>query len=130
VLEGNFNLPVGFVTGGFFTTTRAGNIVANVDYTFANSEVLVWIAQGQCFPEQFDADACTFVATSFAGGDPRSVGVIGAAVGPYTFLVYNGGPADEAFSVQVIHTPTAASASREGGAAASGGSWRGRAPIR
>jgi hypothetical protein len=113
VLEGSFALPVDFVTGGFFTTDRAGTIVATVDYTFATSQIVVWIARGQCTFEQFSADQCTYAATSFAGGDPRTVSITGAAAGTYTLIVFNAGPADEAFSVQVVLTPSAASASDE-----------------
>jgi len=132
VLEGNFNLPVDFVTGGFLTTTRTGTIVATVDYTFANSEILVWIAQGRCDFDQFINDTCTFAATSFGGGDPRVVSVTGAVAGQYTLIVYNGGPADEAFSVQVVHTASAASASSEAAVVSRGkqGSWRGRRALR
>ena len=113
VLEGSFALPVEFVTGGYFTTDRAGTIVATVDYTFATSQIVVWIARGECTFEQFSADQCTYAATSFAGGDPRVVSVTGAAAGTYTLIVFNAGPADEAFSVQVVLTPSAASASNE-----------------
>ena len=127
VLEGSFNLPVDFVTGGYFTTDRAGTIVATVDYTFATSRILVWIARGQCTFEQFSAEQCTYAATSFAGPDPRSVSVTGAAAGTYTLIVANSGPVDEAFSVQVVLTPSAASASDEAVSTPSRpGAWLGK----
>jgi hypothetical protein len=111
VLSGNFTLPVDFVTGGFFTTTRAGALVATIDYTFATSQIVVLIARGECTFEQLTADTCTYAATSFSGPDPRSVTVPSAAAGTYTLIVANLGPADEAFSVQVVLTPSAAAAS-------------------
>lgn len=132
VLEGNFNLPVDFLIRGFFTTTRTGTIVATVDYTFANSQIAVWIARGQCSFEQFVNDECTIAATSLGGADPRVVTHTGAVASPYTIIIYNGGPAEEAFSVQVIHTPSATSASTAAGVASpsSQGSWAGRRAAR
>jgi hypothetical protein len=131
VRSGSFDLPVDFVAGSFFTTDRAGTIVATVDYTFANSDILVWIARGECTFEQFVDDTCTYAATSFSGGDPRSVAVAGAAAGTCTLIVYNGGPADEAFSVQVVLTPSAATVGNPSAGVAKRvnleSAWRGRA---
>jgi hypothetical protein len=67
------------------------------------------------------------VATSFAGGDPRTVTVTGAAAGRYTLIVFNGGPDDEAFNVQVVLTPSAAAASSDAAVVTPvPGSWLGK----
>jgi len=111
VLQGNRSLDVNFVSGDYFTTDRAGTLEAVVDYTFANSLILVWIARGECTFDQFTAEQCTYAATSFAGPKPRRVSVTGASAGTYTLILGNAGSQAEALSYQVVLTPSASSAS-------------------
>jgi len=113
VLEGSSPLAAGFAAGAYFTTDRVGTIEATVNYTFAASEILVWIATGQCTAELFGAERCTFATSSFSGPRPRTVTLTGAAAGTYTLVVANLGPDDEAISVQVVFTPSAGAASGE-----------------
>jgi len=131
VLEGSLSLDVNFVNGEFFTTDRAGTLDATVDYTFASSQIVVWIARGQCSFQQFLDDQCTYAATSFAGSKPRRVSVTGASAGTYTFIVFNAGPDAEAISFQVVLTPSAGAASAvatEPAAIQPRGSFVGRMP--
>lgn len=111
VIEGNTSLAMNFVNGFYFTTDRAGTVDATVDYTYAASQMIVWIARGQCSSDLFSAEQCTFAATSFAGGKPRKVSVTGAAAGTYTLIIANAGPNDEALSYQVVLAPSASAAS-------------------
>ncbi len=110
LLEVNHELPAGFAGAELFTTTRAGTIVATVDYTFPDSGILVWLARGECTEEMFFADQCPFAATSLSGARPRTLTVPGASVGVYTFIVGNLGPQDEAIAMQVVFTPSASAA--------------------
>src|SRR4051794_38036655 len=48
VSQGNTALAVNTARGVFFTTSRAGTLDTTVDYTFADSNIVVWIARGQC----------------------------------------------------------------------------------
>jgi hypothetical protein len=123
----NVSLQPSFAFGEFFTTDRAGTIDANVDYTFATSPIVVWIARGQCTADQFGAGACDFAATSFAGSKPRRVSVTNAPAATYTLIVGNGGSEAESVSYQVILTPSAASAASAGAPSFEGG-WRTRLP--
>jgi hypothetical protein len=111
VASGHTNISAHFARGQYFTTDRAGTLDATIDYTFAESAIVVWIARGRCAPEQFGAGGCDFAATSFAGEKPRRVSITSAAAGQYTIVVGNGGPKDEAISYQVVLTPSVAAAS-------------------
>ena len=130
VSQGSTALEVDFVTGTYFTTGRAGTLDATVDYTYADSFLVVWIARGQCTAELFDADQCDFAATSFTGSKPRRVSVTGAAAGTYTLIAANGGPRDESISYQVVLTPTVASAPVRSESASSSAAAGWSAPIR
>jgi hypothetical protein len=110
VAQGSVAIPLDFVAGTFFATDRAGTLDATVDYTFADSRMVVWIARGRCTADQFGAEQCDFAATSFTGPKPRRVSVTGAAPGNYTLIIGNGGPRDESISMQVVLTPTVAAA--------------------
>jgi hypothetical protein len=109
VLQNTYAIPVYYVYGEYFTTDRAGTLDATIDYTYANSQILVWIARSTCTPSLFAVDQCEYLATSFAGPKPRRVSVTGAAAGNYLLLVGNLGPQDESVSYQVVLTPTASS---------------------
>jgi hypothetical protein len=110
VSRGSFALPVNFVGGDVFTTEGTGTLDATVDYTFNDSRMVVWIARGRCTADQFNAESCDFVASSFAGSRPRKVSVTGIGAGTYTFIVGNAGPRDESISYQVVFTPSVAGA--------------------
>lgn len=118
VAEDSGAIPAGFAAGGYFSITRPGTIDATVDWTFPTSLIVVLIARGQCTEELFAADQCDFVAESFGGPKPRTVTVRGAAAGTYTIIVANLGDVDEAVAIQIVLTPSGASASRAGGAGA------------
>jgi hypothetical protein len=105
------SIAVGFGYGTYFDTSATGTIDATVDYTHADSSVLVWIAKGQCTGEQWVANQCTYVATSFSGGKPRKVTATGQTAGTYTLIVGNLGPKDEAVSMQVVFTQASAGGS-------------------
>jgi hypothetical protein len=131
VLEGSDSLAVDFALGRYFTTDRAGIIDATVDYKHVASEIIIWIARGQCTPEQFEADRCTYAATSFSGEKPRKVSVTGAAAGDYTLIVGNLGPDDEQVSFRTVLTATGGAAVSQGltpSSAGDAGSYRVRIP--
>ena len=112
VLAGNFELDVNFVTGGLFEISSTGTIDVTVDYTFADSILLTYIAKGNCTFELFNADQCNYVATSFTGPDPRILSATNQSAGAYTHIVWNLGPHRERFATQVIFPPQAGAASR------------------
>lgn len=124
----NVSVRAGFAVGEFFTTDRAGTLEAVVDYTFATSTMVVWVARGQCTADQFGANQCDYAASSFVGAKPRRVSVTGAAAGTYTLIVGNGASQDESISYQVVLTPSAAAAANAGAGARAEGSYVVRLP--
>jgi hypothetical protein len=114
VVEGSDSLDVNFAIGTYFTTDRAGVIDVTVDYTSAGSQILVWIARGECTEEQFQDEQCNYGATSFSGDKPRKVSITGAAAGTYTLIVANLGPDEEQISFRGMLTSTGNAARAEG----------------
>jgi hypothetical protein len=82
-----------------------------VDYTFTDTILAVWIANGRCTGEQFEADQCQMLATSFSGGKPRKVALADRGAGSYTLIAGNAGPRDESVSFQVVFTRSATAGS-------------------
>ena len=107
VLSSSAALAGYYGVGSYFTVDRVGALDVTVSYTFATSQIWVYLAPGQCTPELFNADQCTYLATSFAGPNPRRMSVAGAAAGTYTLIVLNGGPDAESIQYQVVLTPAA-----------------------
>jgi hypothetical protein len=101
-----FPIEVAYVWLWSFDISGTGTIDATVDYTYSDTNLLVWIARGSCTPQQFVDDVCQFVATSFAGSKPRRVTATNQTAGTYAFLVGNMGPHDESISYQVVFTQT------------------------
>ncbi len=107
VLQDSQSIPAGYLYAWNFTTSRTGTMDITVDYTYAENTMLVWVARGTCTADQFQAEQCTYAATSFTGSKPRKVSVTGAAAGTFTLIVGNLGPKDDSIAFQVVLTPTA-----------------------
>jgi hypothetical protein len=124
VSTGQGSLPRDFVGRATpFTTTMTGNLDATVDWTFATNDLDVFIARGDCTPQQFFDRQCNIAAFSVSDtAKPERVQLTAAPPGLYTLLVGNVGPQEESLSWQVVLTPvrTAFSAT-----AASSGTDRG-----
>lgn len=114
LLQGSQRLPVMVAMGAYFQSDAGGTLDATVDYTFATSQILVWIVRGQCTEAQFAANQCDVAASSFTGPKPRKVSVTGAASGSYLLVVGNAGPQEEAVSFQIVLTPGPSGASLDG----------------
>jgi hypothetical protein len=110
VSQGSTDVPVGYAYGVYFDVSPTGTIDATVDYTYADTILLAWIAKGQCSADQFGNDQCQFVASSVTGGKPRRVSATGQPAGTYTLIFGSLGPKDEAVSYQVVFSATAAAA--------------------
>jgi hypothetical protein len=113
VSTGQGTLEVDFVgRAAPFTTTLTGTLDATVEWTFATNDLDVFLARGDCTPQQFIDNQCNIAAFSLSDtAKPEKVRLAGAAPGVYTLLVGNSGPENESLSWQVVLTPTASSAS-------------------
>lgn len=103
-------LPVDRAIYRSFDTTFPGALDATVDYTYADTRLLLWLAKGLCTPDLAQIEQCNYVATSFAGPKPRKLSATGTTAGQYTLIIGNFGPQDEAISYQVVLTPNAGAA--------------------
>jgi hypothetical protein len=95
-----------------FATSLTGTLEVTVDWAFATNDIDVFLARGDCTPQQFVATQCNIGALSTsASAKPESVQLTGAAPGTYTLLLGNVGPDRESLSWQVVLTPSASSGS-------------------
>jgi len=110
VAEGTESLAASFAVGIPFTVDVAGRLDATIDYLSGASQVGVWIAQGKCSFEQFEADECRYAALSLSGNTPRRLVVAEAAPGEYTLIAANLGANDERVSYRVVRMTSSTSA--------------------
>jgi hypothetical protein len=102
VLQGGIEIPVDYHYEWWFTTPRGGTLDITVDWTFADSVVWVYLAQGTCTEAQIQAGQCQYIIQSLVSAPkPRVLTLPNAAAGPYTLLIYNGSkrPESVAFTV-------------------------------
>jgi hypothetical protein len=82
-------------------TTQDGRIDVSVDYTFSDSQVLLWLTDRQCNFNLFQADGCDYLVKSLAGPKPRTMSASGVKAGTYTLFIANDGPHDEQLTYSV-----------------------------
>jgi hypothetical protein len=111
VAQGGQSVEVGYAYGVYFNVDATGTLDVTVDYTFSDSLMLVWLAKGRCTEEQFAADQCTYVTTSYSGGKPRTFSASTQPAGTYTLIVGNLGPKDESISYMVVFAQSSAGGS-------------------
>lgn len=110
LVQGSDKLPEKQVLSFDVTTTKAGTVEVTVDYSFADSQVLVWLTDRQCSPQLFNQDSCDYLAKSLSGAKPRVISASGVAAGTYSVFVANDGPHDEQVSWKVTLASTSGSA--------------------
>jgi hypothetical protein len=110
VAQGSDRLPARQVLNFDLTTSAKGTVEVTVDYTFADSKILVWLTDRQCSPQLFQSDSCTYLAKSLEGAKPRVISATGVAAGTYSVFVANDGPRDEQVSWKVTLSATSGSA--------------------
>lgn len=101
VFEGSGPVPSFFLVTQSFSTTTTGRLDVILDWTFAASTIGVYVVQGPCSLDQFNARTCNFVIRSEGGPKPRRVSA-SASAGAYTLLVGNFSTQDESVSTQIF----------------------------
>ena len=97
------SIPTSFVDVESFTTTATGRVDVFVDWTFPDSPIGVYVVQGSCNLDQFNARACNFLIRSEPPGTkPRKVSASNVAAGGYQLLIANFADVDESLSTQVF----------------------------
>jgi hypothetical protein len=132
VVQGTFTglgpLVLGIVPP--FTTSAAGTLDVQVDWTFASNDVDVYLARGSCSFEQFVSQRCDLAAFSeSATAKPERLTVPNAAAGMYTLLIGNLGPGDESLSY-VVGLTAGGTLSTSSARAAAGQPSRARGYVR
>ncbi|MGE4162185.1 MAG: hypothetical protein AB7G23_10685 [Vicinamibacterales bacterium] len=92
-----------------FTTTATGTIGASVDWTFANSDLDLFLVRGTdpCTLDQFNNRQCPFLgAAESLTTKPETLSVPDLAAGAYTLYVANFADVQESVSVQITLTAT------------------------
>jgi hypothetical protein len=107
VTEGGFNkLEAEFIGSLTFTTSRAGTISTNVDWTFSTNEVWVAIAAGNdpCTNADglFNPSQCTFLVSDNTTAKPKALATSSQPAGTYTVYIRNIGPGTESASYQIF----------------------------
>jgi hypothetical protein len=112
VSQGNDSLESGFLGWVVFTTTTAGTLGVEVNWTFPTNDVDIFLARGNdpCTDETFDNRTCSFVATEESiSMKPEKLSVPNMAAGTYTLYIANFGDTDESVAWQATLTSTSAS---------------------
>jgi hypothetical protein len=112
VSQGNRALGSKFLAPVVFTTTAAGTVAVEVNWTFATNNVDIFLARGSepCTLQTFNNRSCGFIATEESTSmKPEKLTVTGLAAGTYTLYVGNYGASDESVAYQVTLTSTSAS---------------------
>lgn len=97
------SIPASVVDVESFTTTSTGRVDVSLDWTFADSPIGVYVVQGSCNLDQFNARACNFLIRSEPpGAKPRKVSASNVAAGGYQLLIANFADVRESFSSQIF----------------------------
>jgi len=88
-----------------FTTTAAGVLDVTVDWTLAQDNVEIYLAQGECTIDQVNQRTCPFAGFSeSATAKPERIHIPSLAAGTYSLMIGNRGPSIESVSYQIVLT--------------------------
>jgi hypothetical protein len=103
VAEDSGPIEAATLVGGPLTTATTGRLDVTVDWTFASSDIGVYLTtRDSCSIDQFNADTCTFIIRSEGGAKPRKVSAPNLAAGAYDLMIANFSEQDESVSVRVV----------------------------
>jgi hypothetical protein len=88
-----FSLPV--------TVATAGRLDLTVDWTFATNPVGLYLVQGSCTLDQFNARTCTYLLRVETSAKPKKASV-SVTPGTYSMLVANFGPQQDSGVAQAV----------------------------
>ena len=89
-----------------FSATTSGRLDITVDWTFAASQLGIYLVTASSCPiDSFNAGSCTFLTRSETAVKPRKISVT-ANAGNYELLVANFSAQDESVSGQVVLSST------------------------
>lgn len=104
LLQGSGSLPARTIDEERVSVSAAGRLDVVLDWTFAESPIGLYIVQGPCSLDTFNARTCNFLARSESGSKPRRVSASNVTPGTYSVLIANFATVDEALSLQVFQS--------------------------
>ena len=107
LFSGSDGIGARFILYYTFSTTATGTIGASVDWTFATSDLDVFLARGThpCSLEQFNNRQCTFLGSATSTtSKPEQLSVPNLTAGPYTLYIGNFSNTQESLSYQISLT--------------------------
>jgi hypothetical protein len=102
VFQGGTAFPPSTLDTESFATSTTGRLEVTLDWTFPASPFGVYVVQGACDLQQFNARSCNFLLRSDSGPKPRKVSAPNVAAGSYSLLIANFGSQNESVSTQVV----------------------------
>jgi hypothetical protein len=97
------SIPSNVLDTESFTTNSGGRLDVVLDWTFADSQMGVYVVQGSCNLDQFNSRTCNFLIRSEPPGPkPRKVTASNVSPGTYGLLIGNFSDVDESASTQVF----------------------------
>jgi hypothetical protein len=123
LFQGSGSVPAETLVGSPVVVGTAGRLDVILDWTFADSDIGVYVAQGSCDIGQFNARTCNFVIRSESGAKPRKVSS-SVSAGTYLFLIANYASREESASTQVILSSSGCPGLTSNAAIASGSATR------
>lgn len=83
------------------TATTAGRLDLTVDWTFASNLIGMYVVQGACSLDQFNARACNFLLRVEGAAKPLK-GSVNVQAGIYGVLLANFGSRDDSGAMQIV----------------------------
>lgn len=103
VFQGQGSLTASTIDQEPFTTTTAGRLDVTVDWTFATSDIGVYVVPANsCALAQFNTRTCNFLIRSESGAKPRKVSMANLSPGSYDLLLANFASQQESLSALVV----------------------------
>ncbi len=102
LFQGSGEMPAGTLMTMPQTVATSGRLDVTADWTFTSNSVGLYVAQGACSLEQFNARSCTFIIRGEPGAKPlKGSGNVTAGV-VYGVLLANFGTRDDSGALQIV----------------------------
>jgi hypothetical protein len=103
VFQGQGSFGASTLDAETFTTTTTGRLDVTVDWTFATSDIGVYVVPANsCGLAAFNARTCNFLIRSESGAKPRKVSLANLSPGTYDLLLGNFASQTESMSALVV----------------------------
>src|SRR5262245_55940455 len=102
VFQGAGTIPGQTADFESFTTATTGRVDVTLDWTHADRQMAVFVAQGSCSFNQFRAGNCNFLLQLASPPKPLKGSIPNVAPGTYAYIILNASAKNEAASTSVV----------------------------